>query len=104
MQNKLNDNGNNIINETYKEQSEINKILYTFLPESFVNSYPKFHILCVILGLFIMIVLYSLNQINYNKDDLFSEIKMNIILLIFLPYIHILWLIFKMAQHILILL
>ena len=51
--------------------SEISPILSKFLPESFINFYPKFHILCFILGLLLMIILYSLNQINYNKDDFF---------------------------------
>jgi hypothetical protein len=84
--------------------SEISPILSKFLPESFIHFYPKFHVLCFILGLLLMIILYSLNQINYNKDDFLSEFKINFILLIFVPYVHIIWLILKMAQHILLLL
>ena len=104
--NEINKVGNIIANETENTfnivKSELDPFIYKYLPAYFVNFYPKFHILCFVLSFFIMIILYGLHQIHFNKDDLFSEIKNNIIMLIFIPYIHILWLILKMAQHILI--
>ena len=104
--NEINKVGNEIANETVNTfnivKSELDPFIYKYLPAYFIDFYPKFHILCFVLAFFIMIILYGLNQINFNKDELFSEIKNNIIMLIFIPYIHILWLILKMTQHILI--